>query len=76
MVGFCYDTVPIRKGYFIYPEYGIAIKMTSNSLWYWRTQDIHDTTKLDLNGGTRYTSTITLTEKTTNAIETEFKKKQ
>jgi hypothetical protein len=50
--------------------------MTSNSLWCWRTQDVHGTTRLDLNGGTRYTSAITLTEKTAHAIETEFKNKQ
>ena len=75
-VGFCYNTVPIRKGYFIYPEYGIAIEMTSNSLWCWKTQAVHGITRLDLNGGTRYTSAITLTERTAKAIEAEFIKKQ
>ena len=70
-VGFCYDTEPIGKGYFIYPEYGIAIEMTSNALWCWKPQFVHGTARLDLNGGTRYTSAITLTERTASAIEFE-----
>ena len=71
-VGFCYDyPIPIKKGYFIYPEYGIAIEMTTNSLWCWKTKCVHGTATLDLNGGTRYTSAITLTEKTAKAMEKE-----
>lgn len=75
-VGFCYDTIPIKKGYFIYPEYGIAINMTSNSLWCWKTQAVHGTARLDLNGGIRYTSAITLTEKTAKAMEREFERQK
>ena len=49
-VGFCYDyPISIKKGYFIYPEYGIAIEMTTNALWCWKTQCVHGTAKLDLN---------------------------
>jgi len=72
-VGFCFDSKPIEKGYFIYPEYGVAIEMTSNALWCWKTQDVHGTAELQLNGGTRYTAAITLTKKTARAIEIEFK---
>src|SRR3989337_1269135 len=44
VVGFCYDyPISIKKGYFIYPEYGIAIEMTTNALWCWKTQCVHDT---------------------------------
>ncbi len=49
----------------------MAIEMTTNSLWYQKTKCVHDTATLDLNGGTRYTSAITLTEKTAKAIEKE-----
>ncbi len=31
-VGFVYEIGIIKEGYFIYLEYGIAIKMTSNSI--------------------------------------------
>ena len=64
----------VKEGYFIYPEYGVAIKMTSNSIWCWQTHAVHDTAKLNLSeGGVRYTSAITLTEKTAKAIEKEAK---
>ena len=46
--------------------------MTSNVLWYWKTQDVYDTAKLQLNGGTCYTAAITLTNKTARTIEIEF----
>lgn len=46
--------------------------MTSNSIWCWLTQAVHDTAKLNLSkGGVRYTSAITLTEKTAKAMEKE-----
>jgi hypothetical protein len=71
-VGFVFEIGLVKGGYFIYPEYGIAIKMTSNSIWCWQTQAVHGTAKLDLSeGGVRYTSAITLTEKTAKAIEKE-----
>ncbi len=71
-VGFVYEIGIVKEGYFIYPEYGIAIKMTSNSIWCWRTQAVHGTAELNLSeGGVRYTSAITLTEKTAKAIEKE-----
>ncbi len=35
VVDFCYDySILIKKEYFIYPKYGIAIEMITNSLWY------------------------------------------
>ena len=44
--------------------------MTSNSTWYWLTKAVHGTAILDLSkGGIRYTTAITLTEKTARAIE-------
>ena len=71
-VGFVFEIGLVKEGYFIYPEYGVAIKMTSNSIWCWQTQAVHGTAKLDLSeGGVRYTSAITLTEKTAKAIEKE-----
>lgn len=49
--------------------------MSSNSIWYWLTQAIHGTAKLDLSGGGfRYTAVISLTEKTARAIEREKKR--
>ena len=57
---------------FIYPEYGIAIKLTSNSVWCWLTQAVHGTARLDLSdGGIRYTGAITLTKKTAFAMKKE-----
>jgi hypothetical protein len=71
-IGFVYEIGIVKEGYFIYPEYGVAIKMTSNSIWYWLTQAVHGTAKLNLSeGGVRYTSAITLTEKTAKAVEKE-----
>ena len=71
-VDFVFDIGIVKEGYFIYPEYGVAIKMTSNSIWCWQTHAVHGTAKLDLSeGGIRYTSAITLTEKTAKAIEKE-----
>ncbi len=71
-VGFVYEIGIVKEGYFIYPEYGIAIKLTSNSIWCWQTQAVHGTARLNLDeGGVRYTSAITLTKKTAKAIEKE-----
>ena len=54
----------LTKDFFFYPKYGIAIEMSSNSIWCWLTQAVHGTSKLDLSeDGIRYTATITLTEK-------------
>ena len=75
-IGFYFDSELIEKGYFIYFEYSVAIEMTSNALWCWKTQDVYDTAELQLNGGTRYTAAITLTNKTARAIEIEFKKQK
>ncbi len=62
----------MKEDHFFYPEYGVAIKMSSNSIWYWLTQAIHETAKLNLSeGGIRYTAAISLTEKTARAIERE-----
>ncbi|CAB5359784.1 unnamed protein product [Rhizophagus irregularis] len=65
-----YEEGTVKDGFFFYPEYGIAIEMSSNSIWCWLTQAVHGTSKLDLNdGGTRYTAAITLSERTAKAIE-------
>ncbi|CAB4460003.1 unnamed protein product [Rhizophagus irregularis] len=69
-VGYVYEEGTVKDGFFFYPEYGIAIEMSSNSIWCWLTQAVHGTSKLDLNdGGTRYTAAITLSERTAKAIE-------
>ena len=71
-VGYIFKIDVVKEGYFIYPEYGIAIKLTSNSVWCWLTQAVHGTARLNLDeGGVRYTSAITLTKKTAKAIEKE-----
>jgi hypothetical protein len=71
-VGFVYEEGIVEEGHFIYPEYGIAIEMSSNSVWCWKTQAVHGTAKLKLSeGGARYTGAITLTKKTAIAIEKE-----
>src|SRR3954469_24108451 len=71
-VGYVFEVGIVEEGYFIYPEYGIAIKLTSNSIWCWLTQAVHGTAKLVLNNdSTRYTGAITLTRKTALAIEKE-----
>ncbi len=71
-MGFCYNyPISIKKGYFIYPKYSIAIEMTTNTLWYWKMQCVYGTARLDLNGSIRYTSAITLTEKTAKAMKKE-----
>ncbi len=36
-VGYVFETGTVNEGYFFYPEYGIAIKLTSNSVWCWLT---------------------------------------
>ena len=42
-------------------------------MWYWLSQAIHGTAKLDLSkGGNQFTAVITLTEKTANAIELAY----
>ena len=63
-IGFVYEDGPVNDGYFFYPEYGVAIKLTSNSIWCWLPQSVHGTAKLNLSKGrTRYTAAIFLTEK-------------
>ena len=69
-VGYVYEEGTVKDGLFFYPEYGIAIEMSTNSIWCWLTQAVHGTSKLDLSGdGTRYTAAITLSERTAKAIE-------
>ncbi|CAB5384662.1 unnamed protein product [Rhizophagus irregularis] len=69
-VGYVYEEGIVKDGFFFYPEYGIAIEMSSNSIWCWLTKAVHGTSKLDLSdGGTRYTAALTLSEKTAKAIE-------
>ena len=47
-IGFVYEIGVVKEGYFIYPEYGVAIKIISNSIWYWLMQTVHGTAKLNL----------------------------
>ena len=69
-VGYVYEEGIVKDGFFFYPEYGIAIEMSSNSIWCWLTKAVHGTSKLDLSDdGTRYTAVITLSEKMAKAIE-------
>jgi hypothetical protein len=69
-VGYVYEEGIVIEGFFFYPEFGIAIEMSLNSIWCWLTQAVHGTSKLDLSeGGTRYTAAITLSERTAKAIE-------
>jgi hypothetical protein len=71
-VGYVYEKGIVEDGYFFYPEYGMAIELTSNTLWCWLTKAVHGTSKLKLSeDGVRYTAAITLTEKTAKAIEKE-----
>jgi len=76
-LGYVYEIGEVKEGHFFYPEFGVAIEMSSNSIWYWLTQAIHGMAKLDLSGGgVRYTAAISLTEKTARAIEREKRKKK
>ena len=69
-VGYVYEEGEVEKGFFFYPEYGVAIEMTSNSMWCWLTKAVHGTARLKLgNDANRYTAVITLTEQTARAIE-------
>lgn len=69
-IGFVYDEGEVNEGYFFYPEFGVAIEMTSNSIWCWKTKAVHSTTKLKLStNSNRYTCALTLTEKTARTIE-------
>ena len=62
----------MKEDHFFYPEYGIAIEMSSNSIWYQLIQAIYRMAELDLSeDGIRYTVAISLTEKTARAIERE-----
>ena len=75
-IGYIFEKGVVKDGYFFYSKFGVAIEMTSNSIWCWMTQAIHGIAKLDLSeGGNRYTAAITLTKKTAIAIkkESEFK---
>ena len=74
---YVYEIGEVKEGHFFYPEFGVAIEMSSNSIWYWLTQAIHRMAKLDLSGGgVRYTAAISLTEKTAKAIEREKREKK
>src|SRR5579863_6418192 len=64
VIVYVYEEGIFNKRFFFYPKYGIAIEISSNSIWCWLTQAVHGTSKLDLSeDGIRYTATITLTEK-------------
>jgi len=68
-IGYVYEEGIVSEGYFFYPEYGVAIEMTSNSIWCWLTKAVHGTARLNTESGIRYTTAITLTEKTAISIE-------
>jgi hypothetical protein len=69
-IGYVYDEGIVENGYFIYPEYGIAIEMSSNSMWCWLPQAVHGTTDFsNTKSNNRYTAVITLTERTAKALE-------
>jgi hypothetical protein len=70
-IGYVHEEGTVENGYFFYPEYGIAIEMTSNSIWCWLTKSVHGTAILNDSNGNRYTAVLTLTEKTARAIEWE-----
>src|SRR6266511_2242837 len=71
-LGFVYEEGVVKKGIFFYPDYGVAIEMSFNSIWYWKTNEVHDIAKLNLSeGGTKYTVAISLTERTAKSIERE-----
>jgi len=71
-LGFVYEEGVVKEGIFFYPDYGVAIEMSSNSVWYWKTNAVHGTARLNLSeGGTRYTAAISLTERTAKSIERE-----
>ena len=73
-IGYVYEEGAVKDGYFFYPEYGIAIEMSSNSVWCWLPQAAHGTAKLNNTKlDNRYTAVITLTEKTAKSIEKQRK---
>ena len=47
-IGYIYEKEVVENGYFFYPEFGIAIKLTTNSIWYWKTNTIYNIADLDL----------------------------
>ena len=69
-LGFIYKEGVVKKRIFFYPDYGMAIEMSSNSIWYWKTNAVHGTARLNLSKeGTRYTVAISLIERTAKSIE-------
>ena len=73
-IGYVYEEGAVKDGYFFYPEYGVAIEMSSNSIWCWLPQAAHGTAKLNNTElDNRYTAVITLTEKTAKSIEKKRK---
>ncbi len=69
-LGFVYKEGVVKKRIFFYPNYDMTIEMSSNSIWYQKTNTVHDTAKLNLSeGGTRYTMAVSLTERTAKSIE-------
>src|SRR6266498_1368267 len=71
-LGFVYEEGVVKEGIFFYPDYGVAIEMSSNSIWYWKTNAVYGTARLNLSEGeTRYTAAISLIERTAKSIECE-----
>ncbi len=69
-LGFVYEEEVVKEEIFFYPNYGVAMEILFNSIWYQKTNAVHDTARLNLSeGGTRYTAAISLTERTAKSIE-------
>ncbi len=72
ILGFVYEEGVIKEGIFFYPDYSVAIEMSSNSIWYWKTNAVHGIARLNLSKRrTRYTTAISLIERTAKSIECE-----
>src|SRR4051794_27912945 len=56
---YVYEIGEVKEGHFFYPEFGVAIEMSSNSIWYLLTHAIHRMAKLDISSSrVRYTAAI------------------
>ena len=71
-LGFVYEEGVVKEEIFFYPDYSMAIEISFNSIWYQKTNAVHNTARLNLSEGrTRYTATIFLIERTAKSIERE-----
>ncbi len=71
-LGFIYKEGIVKERIFFYPDYDVAIEISSNFIWYWKTNAVHDTIRLNFSKGRiRYTATIFLTKRTAKSIKRE-----